>query len=78
VGGRAAAPAPNGVVVRVEANGICRSDWHVWTGDWTWFGFEPKFPHVGGHEFCGIVEEVGGEVWVVGTGRIAGGGCDSG
>jgi len=55
-------PAPNGVVVRVEANGICRSDWHVWTGDWTWFGFEPKFPHVGGHEFCGIVEEVGDEV----------------
>ncbi len=31
-------PAPTGAVVRVEANGICRSDWHAWTGDWTWLG----------------------------------------
>ncbi len=30
--------------------------------DCTWFGLAPEFPHVGGHEFCGIVEEVGGEV----------------
>src|SRR5262249_27057275 len=29
-------PPDNGVVVRVEANGICRSDWHLWTGDWSW------------------------------------------
>ena len=28
-------PAPNGAVVRVEANGICRTDWHLWTGDWS-------------------------------------------
>ncbi|MYJ40640.1 MAG: alcohol dehydrogenase, partial [Gemmatimonadetes bacterium] len=25
-------PAPDGVVLRVEANGICRSDWHGWVG----------------------------------------------
>ena len=26
---------PNGAIIRVEANGICRTDWHLWTGDWT-------------------------------------------
>ncbi len=54
-------PAPDGAVIRVEANGICRSDWHGWAGDW------PKFfdlPHVLGHEMCGVVEEVGAEVEV--------------
>ncbi len=55
-------PAPHGVVIRVEANGICRSDWHLWTGDWSWLGIVPQFPHVGGHEFCGVVEEVGAAV----------------
>ncbi len=53
------APAGHGAVVRVEANGVCRSDWHAWVGDW------PKafpLPHVLGHEFCGVVEAVGAEV----------------
>ena len=53
---------PNGAIVRVEANGICRSDWHAWVGDWTWLGLKFKFPHVLGHEFCGVIEEVGPEV----------------
>lgn len=53
---------PNGVIVRVEANGICRTDWHLWTGDWSWRGLEIQPPFVLGHEFCGIVEEVGPEV----------------
>ncbi len=22
--------APNGALLRVEANGVCRSDWHAW------------------------------------------------
>jgi D-arabinose 1-dehydrogenase-like Zn-dependent alcohol dehydrogenase len=55
-------PPENGVVVRVEANGICRSDWHIWTGDWTWLGVGVALPHVLGHEFCGVVEEVGPDV----------------
>ena len=54
--------APHGAIVRVEANGVCRSDWHGWVGDWGWFGVEFEFPHVLGHEFCGVVEEVGAEV----------------
>jgi len=55
-------PGPDGVVLRVEANGICRSDWHLWTGDWSWFGLAVSLPHVLGHEFCGVIEEVGPEV----------------
>jgi len=54
--------APHGAVVRVEANGICRSDWHGWVGDWRWIGVAFEFPHVLGHEFCGVVEAVGREV----------------
>lgn len=53
---------PNGAIVRVEANGICRSDWHAWQGDWSWFGLVLPLPHVLGHEFCGVVEEVGPEI----------------
>ncbi len=54
--------APDGVVLRVEANGICRTDWHLWTGDWTWVGIALPTPHVFGHEFCGVVEETGEDV----------------
>ncbi len=53
---------PDGAVVRVEANGVCRSDWHGWIGDWDWIGVRFEYPHVLGHEFCGVVEEVGRDV----------------
>ncbi|MER6560991.1 zinc-dependent alcohol dehydrogenase family protein [Streptomyces sp. NPDC001027] len=48
-------PAPHGVVVRVEATGLCRSDWHGW------MGHDPDIalPHVPGHELAGVVEQVG-------------------
>ncbi|MFI0811147.1 zinc-dependent alcohol dehydrogenase family protein [Streptomyces echinatus] len=51
-------PAPHGVVVRVEATGLCRSDWHGW------MGHDPDItlPHVPGHELAGVVEAVGGRV----------------
>jgi alcohol dehydrogenase len=52
-----------GVVVRVMATGVCRSDWHAWKGH------DPvPLPMVPGHEFAGIVHEVGSEVasWQVG------------
>ncbi len=55
-------PGPYDAVVRVEACGVCRSDWHVWRGDWTWVGVRPKLPLVLGHEFAGVVEAVGEEV----------------
>jgi D-arabinose 1-dehydrogenase-like Zn-dependent alcohol dehydrogenase len=53
---------PDGAIVRVEGSGICRSDWHLWQGDWTWIGFQQRLPMVLGHEFAGVVEEVGKDV----------------
>jgi alcohol dehydrogenase len=49
-------PTPEGAVIRVEATGLCRSDWHGW------MGHDPditRFPHVPGHELAGTVEAVG-------------------
>ena len=31
-------PGPNDALIKVEACGICRSDWHAWQGDFTWIG----------------------------------------
>ena len=53
----------DGVVVRVGATGVCRSDWHAW------MGHDPvPLPHVPGHEFAGTVHAVGPlvERWSVG------------
>ena len=49
-------------LIRVEACGICRTDWHLWQGDWTWIGMELPLPAVLGHEFAGVVESVGTDV----------------
>ncbi|MBV8772005.1 MAG: alcohol dehydrogenase catalytic domain-containing protein, partial [Deltaproteobacteria bacterium] len=57
---------PNdGAIVRVEASGICRSDWHLWQGDWGWINFRPRLPGILGHEFAGVIEEVGKDVKTV-------------
>lgn len=48
-------PSPGGVVVRVAASGICRSDWHGWQGH----DADVVVPHVPGHELAGIVAAVG-------------------
>lgn len=57
-------PVPDGVVIRVEASGLCRSDWHGWMGH----DDDIVLPHVPGHEFAGVIEAVGDEVkhWYVG------------
>ena len=52
----------DGAIVRVQACGICRSDWHMWMGDWDWIGLAANFPTVLGHEFAGVIEEVGKDV----------------
>jgi D-arabinose 1-dehydrogenase-like Zn-dependent alcohol dehydrogenase len=53
---------PRDAVLRVEACGICRSDHTLWTGGYPWMGIVPELPAVPGHEYCGVVEEVGSEV----------------
>jgi propanol-preferring alcohol dehydrogenase len=50
------------VLVRVTACGICRTDWHVWNGDWTWAGLNLPIPITLGHEIGGIVERVGSSI----------------
>ncbi len=58
------APEPHGVVIKVAATGICRSDWHGW------MGHDPdiRLPHVPGHELAGTVAAIGRDVtrWRVG------------
>lgn len=52
-----------GVVVEVRATGLCRSDWHAWAGH-----DQIELPHIPGHEFSGVVAEIGQGVrrWRVG------------
>lgn len=47
-----------GVIIEVVATGLCRSDWHAW------MGHDPDvaLPHVPGHEFAGVITEVGAQV----------------
>lgn len=60
-------PAPDapsgGVVVKVVATGMCRSDWHAWAGH-----DDIAVPHVPGHELAGVIAAVGHGVrnWKVG------------
>ncbi|MUL49011.1 alcohol dehydrogenase catalytic domain-containing protein [Mycobacterium sp. CBMA293] len=52
----------DGAIVRVMANGICRTDWALWSGNFWTGGPRIAAPFVLGHEFAGVVEEVGSEV----------------
>jgi len=58
-----------GVVLRVLACGVCRSDWHAWCGS----DPDVNLPQIPGHEYCGIVEKPGTDVtrWRVGDRVIA-------
>jgi len=48
-------PTDAGVVIKVEATGLCRSDWHGWMGHDT----DIKLPHVPGHELAGTIAATG-------------------
>ncbi|RZU15379.1 alcohol dehydrogenase [Kribbella rubisoli] len=56
--------ADGAVVLRVEATGLCRSDWHGWMGH----DSDIVLPHVPGHELAGTIAAVGAGVtgWQVG------------
>ena len=51
-------------MIEVVATGLCRSDWHAWMGH----DRDVALPHVPGHEFAGVIAEVGSSVagWVPG------------
>jgi len=54
-----------GVIVRVEATGLCRSDWHGWVGH----DADIALPHVPGHELVGVIDAVGPLVRRFGLGQ---------
>ena len=57
-------PSASGIVLKVEATGLCRSDWHAWMGH----DADTKLPHVPGHEMAGVIAAVGKDVrnWKIG------------
>ena len=57
-------PTADGVVVEVNATGVCRSDWHGWMGH----DSDIDLPHIPGHELAGVIEAIGKDVknWKVG------------
>nr|WP_299486049.1 zinc-dependent alcohol dehydrogenase family protein [uncultured Allomuricauda sp.] len=57
-------PSDDGVVIKVNATGLCRSDWHGW------MGHDPdiKLPHVPGHELAGTIAAIGKSVQNVSIG----------
>lgn len=61
-------PEEDGVVLRTLACGVCRSDWHGWTGEHP----RVKPGQVPGHEYCGEVVEAGPRApWRVGDRVVA-------
>lgn len=52
-------PGPDQVLIEVKAVGVCGSDIHMWREHHSW---PIKLPLVLGHEFAGVVAEVGANV----------------
>ena len=50
---------PDQAIIKVEATGLCRSDWHAWMGHDTDI---TEFPHIPGHEFAGVIHAIGSDV----------------
>lgn len=62
-------PAPNEVLIRVKASGVCGTDVHMWEGK----NDEGTFPFIPGHEWAGEVVQVGKEVTTLAVGdRVVG------
>lgn len=57
-------PTRDGVVLQVEATGLCRSDWHGWMSH----DSSISLSHVPGHEIAGKIVAVGEDVknWTIG------------
>ena len=49
----------DGIIMKVRATGVCRSDWHTWMGH---YGDQVSLPMIPGHEMAGDVVEVGPDV----------------
>ena len=49
--------APGTCVIKTELTGVCATDVHYWMGMKP--TYHQTFPMVYGHEFCGIIEDLG-------------------
>jgi alcohol dehydrogenase, propanol-preferring len=59
---RPAARGRNGLLLQIEACGVCRSNLHLIEGDWKKFGAPSSLPIVPGHEVVGVVKQAGSGV----------------
>ena len=50
---------PQDVLLEVQAVGVCGSDLHQWTADHSW---PVSYPVILGHEFGGVISDVGSDV----------------
>jgi len=57
---------PDQVLIEVKAAGVCGSDIHMWREQQSW---AVKLPLVLGHEFCGVVADVGANISGFQTGQ---------
>jgi threonine 3-dehydrogenase len=52
---------PNDVLIRIHTSAICGTDMHIWNWD-TWSQKTIPVPMHVGHEYAGVIEQVGNEV----------------
>ena len=55
------------VILQVEAVSVCGSDLHQWHGTNSW---AVNYPVVLGHEFCGVIVELGKNVAALGKWQV--------
>lgn len=60
-------PGPGEILLSIKRIGVCGSDIHVWHGKHPFV----KYPVYQGHEYCGVVEEVGEGVEGIEVGSLA-------
>jgi len=69
---RPAIKGKTGLLLKIEACGVCRSNLHLIEGDWKKYGSPSSLPLVPGHEIVGVVEQVGSSVKKVRVGDRVG------
>ena len=59
-------PAPGEVLVRIRAAGICAGDLYIYAGKNPY----ANYPRIAGHELCGTIEAIGGDVSALSKGDL--------
>ncbi|MFI5234243.1 MAG: L-threonine 3-dehydrogenase [Gemmatimonadales bacterium] len=60
---------PNDVLIKVHHAGVCGTDLHIWEWD-AWASGRLKPPVVIGHEFAGVISEIGADAKAAGLLRV--------